>query len=109
MFEESGQCLFCDEGFDNKIAAERHLFDMYGRGETEDRKWGKHMSAVIHMAVKTPAAGDLYRQQPETLGTHHKRLIELEARRRKFGNIVTDRFDNKESLHRTDTKQVGSR
>ena len=90
----NGQCLFCDRVFANNLEAERHLFDMYGQAETETRMWGKHMSAVISMAINMPEAGDLFRKQPDTLATHHWRLIDQEARRRKLGNIVTDRFSS---------------
>jgi hypothetical protein len=108
MFQKSGQCLFCKKVFTNKLAAERHLFEMYEQGRKEDRKWGKYMGAVIHMAVETPAAGDLFREQPESSGTQHQRLIEQEARRRKLGNIVTNRFETEKSTHPTDTKHVSS-
>jgi hypothetical protein len=109
MFDSgNGRCLFCDEVFTDKLVAERHLFDMYGQGEKEDRKWGKHMSAIIHFSAKTSMGAELYKEQSVSVATHHRQLIEQEARRRKFGNIVTDRFETEESPHLVDSQTVAS-
>jgi len=95
---QDARCLFCDEVFKVKGAAENHLYERYEQGEKQLGNKGLYTRGIIELAMKTSEGipSCLLEQGPKTSATHHRDLIDQECRRRKFGNIVTDRFREKE-------------